>query len=63
MHPFRAAVEAGDIDAEVIGYIYHPGGRQSGHFVLALILCVPAHSMPGFAVATGYCTALPSPST
>lgn len=32
-----ADVEAGDLDAETLGYIYHPGGKYSGRKVVPLL--------------------------
>jgi len=39
-------IEAGDIDAEVIGYIYHPGGKHSGREVEGLLPEGVAHFAP-----------------
>lgn len=39
-------VQAGDIDAEVLGYIYHPGGQHSGRPVVGLLASEVAHFAP-----------------
>lgn len=39
-------VEAGDLDAEVLGYIYHPGGRNSGRDIVPLQRQQVAHFAP-----------------
>ena len=39
-------VEAGDIDAEVLGYLYHPGGKHSGRPVVPLLTEQVAHFAP-----------------
>ena len=39
-------VEAGDIDAEVLGYVYHPGGRYSGRDPELLLADQVAHFAP-----------------
>lgn len=44
--PNDPQVEAGDIDAEVIGYIYHPGGRTSSRPPEGLLPNEVAHFAP-----------------
>jgi phage portal protein BeeE len=39
-------VEAGDLEAEVIGYLYHPGGRSSGREPVPLLREQVAHWAP-----------------
>lgn len=39
-------VQAGDIDAEVLGYLYHPGGKQSGRPVEGMLAETVAHFAP-----------------
>jgi Phage portal protein len=39
-------VQAGDIDAEVVGYIYHPGGRMSGRDPVFILRDEVAHFAP-----------------
>ena len=39
-------VEAGDADAEVLGYIYHPGGKNSGRDPVAFLREEVAHFAP-----------------
>lgn len=41
-----ADVVADDLDAEVIGYLYHPGGRNSGRRPVALLPIEVAHFAP-----------------
>ena len=40
------AVEAGDLDADVLGYVYHPGGRASGRKPVPLLPEQVAHFAP-----------------
>lgn len=40
------SAHAFDIDAEVVGYIYHPGGRNSGHDPVTLLPNTVAHFAP-----------------
>lgn len=42
----RAGWEPGDLDTEVIGYLYHPGGRQSGRDPVTLLPEQVAHWAP-----------------
>ena len=44
--PSDPDIEAGDIDAEVLGYIYHPGGRTSGREPEGLLPSEVAHFAP-----------------
>ncbi len=44
--PNDPEVEAGDIDAEVLGYIYRPGGRNSGKPAIGLLRQEVAHWAP-----------------
>lgn len=44
--PDDPVVEAGDIEAEVLGYIYHPGGRSSGRPAVGLLREEVAHFAP-----------------
>jgi hypothetical protein len=42
----NADMEAGDLDAQVIGYIYHPGGRHSGRTPVTLLAEEVAYFAP-----------------
>lgn len=44
--PNDPVVEAGDIDAEVLGYMYHPGGKNSGRTAEVLLADEVAHFAP-----------------
>jgi phage portal protein BeeE len=39
-------IEAGDLDAEIVGYIYHPGGRHSGREQVNLLREQVCHFAP-----------------